>query len=202
MQFNSYNSAGAHIAAALANEPPTDAERFAALLDGYDVHEPMPTEAQLTEIREWAARLRTVFEATTDAEQASIVDALLIASDCRPRLISHNSLPFHLHYAPLTDDLATRTKGLTAAGLAHVITEAGGQRLGSCHRAGCPTVFVDTSRNGTRHFCSVRCANIVNVANHRARRRGGSACAVPETRASIVRPDQRYSAKAPASPLT
>ena len=34
-----------------------------------------------------------------------------------------------------------------------------------------PANFIDTSRNGRRHFCSVRCANHVNVANHRLRRR-------------------------------
>jgi len=32
-------------------------------------------------------------------------------------------------------------------------------------------VFIDTSRNGRRHFCCLRCANQVNVANHRHRRR-------------------------------
>jgi CGNR zinc finger len=30
-----------------------------------------------------------------------------------------------------------------------------------------------TSRNGTPRFCSVRCANQVNVTNHRVRRRLG-----------------------------
>jgi predicted RNA-binding Zn ribbon-like protein len=32
-------------------------------------------------------------------------------------------------------------------------------------------VFIDVSRNGRRHFCSVRCANQVNVAKHRTRKR-------------------------------
>ncbi|HLU95849.1 MAG TPA: CGNR zinc finger domain-containing protein, partial [Thermobifida alba] len=41
--------------------------------------------------------------------------------------------------------------------------------LGCCARDGCRTVFVDTSRNGRRRFCSVTCANRVNVAAHRAR---------------------------------
>jgi predicted RNA-binding Zn ribbon-like protein len=62
-------------------------------------------------------------------------------------------------------------KALTAAGLAHVIDDGAGSRLRACSRSGCGTVFIDTSRNGRRHFCSVRCANQVNVANHRRRRR-------------------------------
>ena len=62
-------------------------------------------------------------------------------------------------------------KALTAAGLAHVIDDGAGARLRVCSRAGCGTAFIDTSRNGRRHFCSVRCANQVNVANHRLRQR-------------------------------
>ena len=58
-----------------------------------------------------------------------------------------------------------------AAWLALVIDDGNGARLRACSRAGCGTVFIDTSRNGRRHFCSVRCANQVNVANHRLRRR-------------------------------
>lgn len=171
MQFNTYTWAGAHIAAALVNEPPADPAAVAALLRRYDVHDPTPAEAQLRELRAWAARLRPAFEAHTAAERAAVVDALLVAADCRPRLVSHDDLAFHLHYAPLTADLATRARTLTAAGLAYVIAEGHGHRLGHCRRSGCATVFVDTSRNGTRRFCAVRCANQVNVANHRARRR-------------------------------
>jgi predicted RNA-binding Zn ribbon-like protein len=38
-------------------------------------------------------------------------------------------------------------------------------------RAGCAVAFTDSSRNGRRKFCSVRCANQVNVARHRGRQR-------------------------------
>jgi predicted RNA-binding Zn ribbon-like protein len=62
-------------------------------------------------------------------------------------------------------------KALTAVGLAHVIDDEAGSRLRACSRAGCGAVFIDTSHNGRRHFCSVRCANQVNVVNHRRRRR-------------------------------
>jgi len=66
--------------------------------------------------------------------------------------------------------LAARVKALTAGGLAHIIDTGGGFRLRTCHRAGCGTAFLDTSRNGLRRFCSLRCANQVNVANHRRRK--------------------------------
>ncbi|GAA5119647.1 CGNR zinc finger domain-containing protein [Pseudonocardia adelaidensis] len=61
-----------------------------------------------------------------------------------------------------------RIKAYTAGGLAHPLCEDPG-RIGRCDR--CGTVFVDTSRNGRRRFCSARCANSTHVADHRKRRR-------------------------------
>ncbi|HLI42718.1 MAG TPA: CGNR zinc finger domain-containing protein [Streptosporangiaceae bacterium] len=172
MQFNTYTYAGAHIAAWLVNHPSPGAPALAAALRDHDVHEPAATAAQVRALRSWAGRLRGVFEAGTVAEKARQADALLVAADCRPRLVSHGAgLPFHFHYAPVRTSLVTRVKALTAAGLAHVIDDGAGARLRACSRDGCGTVFVDTSRNGRRRFCGVRCANQVNVANHRHRRR-------------------------------
>jgi predicted RNA-binding Zn ribbon-like protein len=172
MQFNTYTYAGAHIAAWLVNNPVADAPALAAVLERYDVHQPVTTAAQVRALRPWVRRLREVFEAATMADQARHADALLVTADCRPRLVSHGpGLAFHFHYAPVRTGLPARVKALTAAGVAHVIDDGGGSRLRACGRQGCGTVFVDTSRNGRRHFCSVRCANQVNVANHRLRRR-------------------------------
>ena len=103
--------------------------------------------------------------------KAQHADELLVASGCRPRLVSHGpGLPFHLHYASVRAGLASRVKALTAAGLAHAIDDGAGSRLRVCNRARCGTVFIDISRNGRRHFCSVRCANQVNVASRRRQR--------------------------------
>ena len=106
-------------------------------------------------------------------DKAGLTDQLLVAADCRPRLVSHgDGKPFHFHYAPVETGLAARVRALTAAGVAHVIDGGGGGRLRACARDVCDVAFFDTSRNGRRHFCEVRCANQVNVANHRQRRRG------------------------------
>ena len=74
-------------------------------------------------------------------------------------------------FTPVPADLAARVQAFTAAGVAHVIAEGWGSRLRTLRPAGCAVAFVDTSRNGSRRFCSVRCANQVNVASHRVRRR-------------------------------
>jgi predicted RNA-binding Zn ribbon-like protein len=176
MQFNTYTYYGAHIAAWLVNHPAPEAAALAQTLHDYDVHEPTATAAQVRALRPWIQRLREIFEAGTVTDKAQRANDLLVASDCRPRLVSHGpGLPFHFHYAPVRAGLAPRVKALTAAGLAHVIDDGAGSRLRACTRAWCGTVFIDTSRNGRRHFCSVRCANQVNVANHRRRRRQAQA---------------------------
>ncbi len=172
MQFNTYTVAGAHIAVWLVNNPAPEAAALAAELHRHEVHEPVGTAAEAAELRPWAARLRQVFEAPAVPDKAQLTDTLLVAADCRPRLVSHGAgKPYHFHYAPVLTGLAARVRALTAAGLAHVIDGGGGSRLRACDRAGCEVAFIDTSRNGRRHFCSVRCANQVNVANHRQRRR-------------------------------
>jgi hypothetical protein len=174
VQFNTYTAAGAHIAAALVNapslgEPALTEPALAELLRAYSVHKPVPDQATIRLLGAWTLRLRPVFGAAAD-EQAALVDALLVDADCRPRLVSHDGQPPHIHEAPLDASLPTRVMALTAAGLAQLIADGFGTRLNSCHRDGCLTVFVDVSRNGRRHFCSVRCANVVNVARHRARK--------------------------------
>lgn len=170
MLFSTYTLAGAHIAAELVNRPTLDATQLEELLTRHDVHEPVAGQAALEAVQAWSLRLRPVFEAVA-TRQACLVDALLVDAQCRPRLLAHDGLPHHLHYSPLDAPLPSRVKALTAAGLAHLIAGGGGDRLGCCAREACRTVFVDTSRNGRRSFCSVRCANAVNVSRHRARRR-------------------------------
>ena len=172
MQFNTYTVAGAHVAVWLVNHPACDAAALTAELRRYDVHQPEGTADDVAALRPWTAKLREVFEVAAVAGKAELADALLVAADCRPRLISHDpGKPYHFHYAPAGTSLAARVRALTAAGVAHVIDEGGGTRLRACDRDGCGVAFMDTSRNGRRHFCSVRCANQVNVANHRRRQR-------------------------------
>jgi predicted RNA-binding Zn ribbon-like protein len=45
------------------------------------------------------------------------------------------------------------------------------QRLGICSAPSCDRVFVDTSRNGTKRFCTTACQNRVKAAAFRARQR-------------------------------
>ncbi|WP_327493897.1 CGNR zinc finger domain-containing protein [Dietzia psychralcaliphila] len=71
--------------------------------------------------------------------------------------------------------MVERVRAITAGGLAIFAVESEGGRLGACLRSGCPEVFVDTSRNGGRRYCTARCGNHDAVQRHRSpgrRRRG------------------------------
>jgi predicted RNA-binding Zn ribbon-like protein len=176
MQFNTYTYAGAHIAAWLVSHPVPDRGELAAVLASHDVHQPRPAAAEARALGPWAERLRPVFAAATVPAKAEIADALLLTAECRPRLISHGpGQPFHLHYVAADAGLPARVRALTAAGVAHAIDDGAGHRLRVCGRDGCGIAFVDTSRNGRRQFCGVRCANQVNVARHRLRQRAALA---------------------------
>ena len=56
-------------------------------------------------------------------------------------------------------------------GLAVVVCDFGVTRPGVCQASGCDDVFVDTSPNRSRRYCSERCSSRANVAAYRARRK-------------------------------
>ncbi|MBW3603649.1 MAG: CGNR zinc finger domain-containing protein [Actinobacteria bacterium] len=58
-----------------------------------------------------------------------------------------------------------------AMGLATVLCTSGTSRFGHCDGTACRDVYVDTSRNNRRRFCSDGCANLAHVTAHRARQR-------------------------------
>lgn len=78
---------------------------------------------------------------------------------------------WHMHIA---DHAANATAGYTATacmGLAFHLTDLGVDRLGICQARPCRNVYLDTSTNRSRRYCSDRCATRANVAAYRARKR-------------------------------
>ncbi|MGX1850505.1 CGNR zinc finger domain-containing protein [Streptomyces sp. NPDC055299] len=78
---------------------------------------------------------------------------------------------WHMHIA---EQAANATAGYTATacmGLAFHLTELGVDRLGICQARPCRNVYLDTSTNRSRRYCSDRCATRANVAAYRARKR-------------------------------
>ncbi len=170
MQFDHHNMTGAHLAVALVNGPegwrPSAVEQ---LLREHWIRTGVLTETVCDELRALARRLRLVFEAGSEEDRCAAVEALL-AGRGSAFLSIHDDLPPHLHFAPSEDDVVSRVQAFTAGSLAMFLVETAGRRVGSCAREGCRTVFVDTSRNGRRSYCSSRCANHDAVGRHRRRK--------------------------------
>ncbi|WP_091676185.1 CGNR zinc finger domain-containing protein [Amycolatopsis marina] len=170
MHFNPYGGAAAQVAAALVNASTCAAAELLTLIRTEGMTLTSLTEEEATETAIWAQRLRPVFEETDPATRADLVNTLLDDSACRPYISRHDGLPPHLHYASENAGSVSRIRAYTAGGLAHLVCDAP-DRIGHCASPGCATVYVDTSRNGRRRFCSTRCATRVHVAQHRDRQR-------------------------------
>ncbi|MFG3699413.1 CGNR zinc finger domain-containing protein [Micromonospora sp. NPDC047620] len=151
----------------------TGAGEIEAVLRTHEIRRPalMPGQAQI--LRVWGVRLRAVFEAPGADERCAAINALLVEGTAGAFLTTHDGLRPHLHFTPEDDDVVGRVRAVTAGGLAIFAVEAEGRRLGVCARSTCVTVFVDTSRNGRRDYCSTRCGNHDAVHRHRTRHRAG-----------------------------
>lgn len=131
---------------------------------------PEPTDTQARGLTECATRLRVVFEYLEDGDMDAAcehVNGLLATTGAAPVLSNHDGGPWHLHF-----HAAGFVRGWEAAmatALAVVLGNPHADRLGVCSAAGCDRVYVDTSRNGTRRFCSTACQNRIKAAQFRQR---------------------------------
>ncbi|MGC5010312.1 CGNR zinc finger domain-containing protein [Streptosporangium sp. DT93] len=170
MHFNPYGGAAAELAAALVNMGPgAPPEAIEEMLRAHDYRPLGVVEpGHAAELLRWAERLRPVFTDDDLDRRVDAVNDLLALTASRPFVSRHDGRAPHLHFAHVGDPIVDRLRAYTAAGLAHVICQDH-TRLGVCGRPGCGMVYVDTSRNGRRRFCALRCANRVYVAGHRSR---------------------------------
>jgi predicted RNA-binding Zn ribbon-like protein len=119
------------------------------------------------------ADLRAVFAAIAAGDintAAHQVNGMLAATGAHPALERHDGEPWHLHFH--SADETSPVKGWAAGcatGLAIVLGGELYDRLGVCTAPHCDRVYVDTSRNGSRRFCSTACQNRVKAAAFRER---------------------------------
>jgi predicted RNA-binding Zn ribbon-like protein len=129
--------------------------------------------AELDAVRALRARLATIWDMGTD-EAAAFVNRLLRERSALPQLVRHDGWDYHIHATPPDAPLADRMAVEAAMAFADVIRAGELARLRTCAAADCVGVHVDLSKNRSRRFCSVTCANRVNVAAYRQRRAGPS----------------------------
>jgi predicted RNA-binding Zn ribbon-like protein len=127
--------------------------------------------APLVELRR---ELRAVFDAAQDGRSADVVDGLnhlLERHRPQPSISGHDDSDWHLHVADDQGPAATEFATGAVMGLTMAFLNLGPGRFGTCGDARCSGVFLDTSRNSSRRYCSDRCASRANVAAHRRRQR-------------------------------
>lgn len=132
------------------------------------------TEEDVARLRSLRGKLRGVFErAAAGEDQAAVrsLNGLLSESVIRPQISGHDAEEWHLHLYEGAPQTWRAYEAAAVMGLAVQLTQAGLDRFGVCQGAPCRNVFVDTSTNRSRRYCSERCATRANVAAYRARRR-------------------------------
>lgn len=169
MQFNHYGGSGTFLAATLLNTADFSPPALERVLGEHEMSSRALTAEQGRALAAWIEQIRAVFGESDTRRQVELVNDLLTDATTSVRVTMHDGHAPHLHYLTGTEDPVARISAAVAGGLAVALCGAGGHRLGRCARPECPTVYVDTSRNGRRRFCSLACANRVNVAAHRAR---------------------------------
>jgi predicted RNA-binding Zn ribbon-like protein len=138
------------------------------------------TDADVTRLRAVRARLRAVFEAADEGDEVRAVDllnALLMEFPVSPQISGHQARDadgrpdWHMHIAEHPANATAGYAATASMGLAFHLTELGADRLGICQAPPCRNVYLDTSTNRSRRYCSDRCATRANVAAYRARKR-------------------------------
>jgi predicted RNA-binding Zn ribbon-like protein len=125
-------------------------------------------------LRKFQRELRPVFEAGAKEDSPVVVgrlNELMARYPITPQVSDHDAHGLHLHVATENASVAELLVGESLLGLANVVCDLGPERLGVCSAAPCTNVFVDTSPNHSRRYCSERCSSRANVAAYRARRR-------------------------------
>ena len=132
------------------------------------------TERDLAVFRRAQRRLREVFTLGTlgkDADVVAELNSLLEAFPVKPRISGHDATDWHMHVTGRGSSVSAEYLARATWGLAVWVCEYGSARFGVCADERCGNVYLDTSSNNCRRFCSERCATRSHVAAHRARKR-------------------------------
>jgi predicted RNA-binding Zn ribbon-like protein len=129
-------------------------------------------------LRRFQRELRPVFEASAKGDVSGVISGLnelMEKHPITPMISDHAPGDLHLHVATRTASVSELLIGESLLGLSTLVCDLGPTRLGVCAGTKCDNVFVDTSPNQSRRYCSDRCSSRANVAAYRARQKAESA---------------------------
>lgn len=160
-------------AAELVNAPLEDLDDATALLSARPWLAERLSGRDVGALRRLRRELRTVFEQAHDdeADVVSRLNDLLARHPLSPFISGHDRQSWHLHVAERESSVAETMAAEVLMGMAVVVCDLGPDRFGVCAAGNCDDVFVDTSPNKSRRYCSERCSSRANVAAFRARKK-------------------------------
>ena len=167
----------AEASAALLNADLADTDALVAHLADRSWLHPSVTPGDVASLQDFQVELRPVFEASEVGEVPVVVshlNDLLALHPVTPMISDHDPSHLHMHVANRSASVAELLIGESLMGLATLVCDLGATRLGVCHASPCTQVFVDTSPNQSRRYCSDRCSSRANVAAFRARQRAAA----------------------------
>jgi len=175
MNYDTYGSNAVELAIDLANVDRDAAAWVPAFLDAHAEWFTEGTALELSgvdveQIGRTSDLVRAVALAEREDEVKDRLNALLALASPSPYATDHDG-ELHLHYARPDAGALEQLTTTVAMGLSQVVVQHGWQRLGVCSAEGCGNVYVDTSRNASRRYCSNTCASRSSVAAYRARQR-------------------------------
>jgi predicted RNA-binding Zn ribbon-like protein len=174
VNFDAY----AHRAVDLVNAPMDDLDDLKSLFTAEVWMFEEASDRDLAVFRRAQKRLREIFELGTghrDTEAVNALNALLEAHPVQPRISGHDAADWHMHVTSRGASVSAEYLAGAVWGLAVWLCEFGSARFGVCADERCGNVYLDTSSNCCRRFCSERCATRSHVAAHRARKRAAEA---------------------------
>jgi predicted RNA-binding Zn ribbon-like protein len=175
MDYDTYGSTAIELAIELANVERVEPEWARAFLSSHSEWFTPGTSFELSpgethKAGTTAELVRAVAVAENQDDVVTRLNQLLTLARARPYATDHDG-ELHLHYArpdaPVLEQLTTTV----AMGLSQVVIQHGWQRLGVCSADNCDNVYIDTSRNASRRYCSNTCASRSTVAAYRARQK-------------------------------
>ena len=164
----------AEASAGLLNTEIGDGDDLVGHLVGREWLHDQVTDRDCMLLRKFQRELRPVFVASEAEDPRGVIDGLnelMVRHPITPRIADHDGADLHLHVATKSASVAELIVGESLLGLATLICDLGASRLGVCSATKCDNVYVDTSPNQSRRYCSDRCSSRANVAAYRARQK-------------------------------
>lgn len=170
MDFEAY----AQRAIELVNAPVENVDDLKTLFGARSWWAEEATDRDVAALKRARKRLRDVFELGIDGKDTEVVEelnSLLETYPVQPRISGHDASDWHMHVTGRGASISAEYLAGAVWGLSVWLCEYGSSRFGICADERCADVYLDTSSNCCRRFCSERCATRSHVAAHRARKR-------------------------------